>query len=200
MPHRATDRNLPYPLPPNGGHPFTRASDLAMPPFGPGGMEDEQPLDLRRYLGILLHRKWLLVFSVLLALILGLVLTIRETPIYRATAVVEARPPAASPYGYNDYSAYAIGQNFQGDQIQLLKSAALAERVARDFRVEMPATQGETGTGAGARGFFAELAAQFNAWLAREEPAPPAAESVAITADDPQAAHQATIERAIRGG
>ncbi|MGB4336862.1 MAG: polysaccharide biosynthesis tyrosine autokinase [Chromatiaceae bacterium] len=198
MPNRLPDPNLSYPLPAGGGQPLRRASDMAMPAFGGAGMEDEKPLDLRRYLGILLHRKWLLIFSVLLALILGLVLTIRETPIYRATAVVEARPPAASPYGYNDYSTYAIGQNFQGDQIQLLKSAALAERVARDFRVEMPATPGKAA--AGEQGFFAELSAQFDAWLTRGEQGTPAAEPEPITAEDLQAANQAIVEREIRGG
>jgi polysaccharide biosynthesis transport protein len=197
MPYHLPDPNLSYPLPVGENQAFRRASDMAMPPFGGGGMEDEKPLDLRRYLGILLHRKWLLIFSVLLALIMGLVLTIRETPIYRATAVVEARPPAASPYGYNDYSTYAIGQNFQGDQIQLLKSAALAERVARDFRVEMPTTPGQA---AGEGGFFAELSAQFDAWLASDGLAAPAARPEATTADDLQAANQAIIEREIRGG
>lgn len=195
MPPYLPDPRLSYPLPAGGDQAFTRPADLAMPPFGPGGMDEEKPLDLRRYVGILLHRKWLLVFSVIMALIVGLVLTIRETPIYRATTVVEARPPAASPFGYNDYSTFAIGQNFQGDQVQLLQSAALAERVARDFRIEMPALADKA-----AEGFFAEMVATFDAWLARGENTDSAVgEPMTGPADNARAANQASVEQAIRG-
>ncbi len=187
-----SDPHPPYPLPTGGDHVFIRPADLAMPPFGPGGLEEERPLDLRRYVGILLHRKWLLVFSVILALILGLVLTIRETPIYRATTVVEARPPASTPFGYNDYSTYAIGQNFQGDQVQLLQSTALAERVARDFRIEMPGPADRA-----TEGLFAELAATFKAWLSRGDQSATTAEPAPMPVENERAANQASVERAI---
>ncbi len=173
--------------------PFPGAVAPAYPPFA---LEEEPPLDLRRYLGILLHRKWLLVFAVILALILGLTLTIRETPIYRATAVVEARPPVTNPYGYTDYSASGRTVNFVGDQIQILKSAALAQRVAREFRIDMPQAR----AGEAPVGFFAELMAQVDAWLSPSTPASAAGEEpLPKPGDDPQAANQAALEGAVQG-
>jgi len=166
-------------------------------PFGPSGPWDGPALDPRLYLGILLHRRWLLIFAVVLALIIGLTLTIRETPIYRATAVVEARPPVANPYGYTDYTAYASNQNFMGDQIQLLKSAALAQRVAKDNRVDMPLGQPNDQA---EQGFFAEMAAQIDRWLGHHPPAKAEedAERLLTPVTDPQTTQQAAVEAAVR--
>ena len=186
QPQGAGQFPAPYPGQPHAG-------------FGPGGFENEAPLDLRRYLSILLHRKWLLIFAVILALIIGLTLTIRQTPIYRGTAVVEARPPVANPYGYTDYTAYASNQNFMGDQIQLLKSAALAQRVAKDYRVDMPTSTAQADS---APGFFAELAIQFDAWLGRDTVAAADAtpdDPLPVQSQDPQATQQAAVEAAVRG-
>ncbi len=194
----------PVPYPHHVPQPSPDGQVLApyqVPPHPPydGSAREEAPLDLRRYLGILLHRKWLLIFAVILALIVGLALTIRETPVYRATAVVEARPPVANPYGYTDYAAFAYDQYFTGDQIQLLKSAALAQRVAMDLRVDMP--QANPGATEASPGFFAELVAQLEAWLGGGNPGPPAAEEeVPLTpGSDPLAANQAAVEAAVRG-
>ena len=196
---------MPYPAPqgpavpqPQGAGPFpTPYPGQPHPGIGPGGFEEEAPLDLRRYLSILLHRKWLLIFAVILALIVGLTLTIRQTPIYRGTAVVEARPPVANPYGYTDYTAYSSNQNFMGDQIQLLKSAALAQRVAKDYRVDMPLPSARPDA---APGFFAELAAQVDAWLGQGKVAgtPPEEAILPPPGQDPQAAQQAAVEAAVR--
>ena len=192
----------PYPFPP----PSADHNPLTYPggpppgfgPFGPLGPGDGPSLDPRLYLGILLHRKWLLIFSLLLALIVGLILTIRETPIYRATAVIESRPPVANPYGYTDYTAYASNQNFMGDQIQLLKSAALAQRVAKDNQVEMPLSKPEVQD---AKGFFAEMAEQVETWLGKGPAAPSeeATDQRLSPVADPQAAQQQAIEAAVRG-
>lgn len=110
--------------------------------------------------------------------------------------MVEARPPVAHPYGYTDYTAYSNNQNFLGDQIELLKSAALAQRVAKDFRVDMPAPNPAAQA---ATGFFAELVALVEAWLGQgDSAAKPPEETPLSLPQDAQAANQAAIEAAVR--
>jgi capsular exopolysaccharide synthesis family protein len=179
------------------GSALPPAPSIQFGPFAPGAREDAQALDLGRYLAILVHRKWLLVFSVIMALIAGLTLTIRETPFYRASAVVEAQPPATNPFGFADYSTNTSGTNFIGDQIQILKSDALAQRVARDSRI---VSKDSVGTVDQAPvGLFAELKAQLKDWIARVEgKAKGETEPTVELADDPLAAGQASIEQEVR--
>lgn len=95
---------------------------------GPG----EGVIDLRRLWHIVLKRWWILAGSVALMLILGVVVTLLSTPIYRASATLQIDREAAQVVDMegvlpaeNLYSA----QEFYQTQYGLLKSRSLAQRV-----------------------------------------------------------------------
>lgn len=170
-------------------------------PFAAGAEHHEEAFDLKRYLAILIHRKWLLVFAVLISLIVAVVLTVRTTPMYRATAVVQATPPSASKFGFTDYSVWQASANFMGDQIQFLQSTVFAQRMARDLRIDL--SSGSTEPSPSDSSFFAELRTQLNAWLSGlrgEEDATPSFDdgSRDLGLEAPSS-KQAQVERIIRG-
>ncbi len=169
-------------------------------PFAAGAEHQEEAFDLKRYLAILLHRKWLLIFAVLVSLIVGVVMTVRTTPMYRATAVVQATPPSASKFGFTDYSVWQASANFMGDQIQFLKSTVFAQRMARDLRIDFSS---ESTQSAPPDSFFTELRSQLNAWLSGlrgdDDTKPSFDDGSRDLGLEPQSSKQAQVERIIRG-
>lgn len=97
--------------------------------FGGAG---ESVIDLRRLWHVILKRWWILVGSVALLLVLGVIVTLLSTPVYRAGATIQIDREAAQVVDVegvlpaeNLYSA----QEFYQTQYGLLKSRSLAERV-----------------------------------------------------------------------
>src|SRR5688500_18020011 len=125
--------------------PFTSAAHArpaAVAPhdaFGlpdPDGSLQQVPL-LTRYARILARRKWLIIGSVLAALLIGLVATMLMTPLYTSTATVEISREAANIVeveGVEPESSSADMEFYQ-TQYGLLKSESLAARVAQDLRL-----------------------------------------------------------------
>ncbi|MBK1645063.1 hypothetical protein CKO25_10440 [Thiocapsa imhoffii] len=156
-------------------------------------------LDLKRYLAILFHRKWLLILAVLLSLVVGVFQTIREPPMYRAVARVQAIPPSDSLLGYRDFSALASSRNFAGDQLQLLRSTALAERAARTLNLELTP---KPSLAAGQPSFFDEMRQALSHWWLRLRGLsvePEQEDQADRHFDDPVASNQAAIAARIRG-
>jgi polysaccharide biosynthesis transport protein len=114
--------------------------------------EDEDSLDIRRYLQVLLKRKWL-IFAVLAA-VLGLVAlqSFTTTPLYRSSARVQVNPDSSSVLPYRDIyetsERYVTSDVYLQTQLEVLKSRALARRVAErldlanDPRFNMPISEG----------------------------------------------------------
>jgi capsular exopolysaccharide synthesis family protein len=106
------------------------------------GMADErtaanqQPI-LLRYLNILRRQKWILIGSVVIAVIAGLVLTLLMTPKYTAEAKVEVQRENNNIVDMRgtDPQSGAIDMEFYETQWGLLKSQTLAERVATNLRL-----------------------------------------------------------------
>ena len=95
---------------------------------GPG----DGVIDLRRLWHVVLKRWWVLAGSVALLLVLGVIVTLLSTPVYRASATIQIDREAAQVVDVegvlpaeNLYSA----QEFYQTQYGLLKSRSLAERV-----------------------------------------------------------------------
>lgn len=168
-------------------------------PFAAGAEHQDDAFDIKRYLAILIHRKWLLVFAVLVSVIVAVVLTVRTTPMYRATAVVQATPPSASKFGFTDYSVWKASANFMGDQVQFLQSSVFAQRMARDLRIDFSSGSTES---APTESFFAELRMQLNAWLSGlrggEETKPSSEAGAPDLGLEPKSSKQADVERIIR--
>jgi len=95
-----------------------------------GARDDE--IDLLEYWRILLKRRWTVVATVAMVMIIVLVGSLMTTPIYRSFATLQIERNSVQAIqvgGLNDENGYSAGLDFQATQIGLLKSKALAERV-----------------------------------------------------------------------
>lgn len=96
-----------------------------------GNAEDEIPLDIRKYLGILLKHRWLIAGVALTFAALGLFYTLLQTPLYRASATLEIKRQVVDVSGVGSIDAdTGAGREFYETQYELLKSRSLAKKVA----------------------------------------------------------------------
>jgi succinoglycan biosynthesis transport protein ExoP len=97
-------------------------------------------INLRRYLFVLLRRKWL-ILAITLTVVAGALLeAYTATPLYTASARLQIDPEQTNLLPFQDtyqYSYYMnTSESYQETQIELLKSPALAQRVAK--RLDLP--------------------------------------------------------------
>jgi capsular exopolysaccharide synthesis family protein len=127
-------------------------------PFGPvrahglhldSGPEIKDGLDLQTLLRILKEHRKLILAAVVVGLIGGLIATLLTTKMYRADVTLEVNPPKVEILNGEkggDMPA-SSGWDFIATQVGLLKSRALAERVAQDLNLASdPALVGTGGT------------------------------------------------------
>ena len=101
--------------------------------------DDRDEIDLLAYWRILLKRRWLILGVLAAMLALSLLLTLMATPMYRATTVmqIENEKQQFVQGGLEAYPSW--DPEFLETQYQLLKSRALAERVADDLGLDATA-------------------------------------------------------------
>jgi len=104
---------------------------------------DEDAIDLRRYWNILLRRKWTVVATVALALLVGLVTTYNATPMYRSTLLLQIEPQTDQFLEFQQKvsigepsSGWSASGDYYQTQYELLKSASLARRVIDQLGLE----------------------------------------------------------------
>src|SRR6516225_7598026 len=108
----------------------------AAPDFG---SERESGPDFRKLLfwgiGLALKYRWLILACCALALAIEFVLTLRTTPIYQATATIQIDPEAPKLVKIDVPEGREVVDSgrFYETQYDLLRSRALAERVAKDL-------------------------------------------------------------------
>ena len=93
----------------------------------------EEEINFLDYWRILVKRKWTVLATLAMVLVIGLVNTLLTTPIYRSTAVMQLERTSLQVVQEGTVNApneYGQGDEFQRTQIELLRSRALAERVA----------------------------------------------------------------------
>jgi succinoglycan biosynthesis transport protein ExoP len=94
------------------------------------GHDDE--IDLLEYWRILVKRRWTVLATIAMVMVIALVGSLMTTPIYRSVATVQIERSAMQVIqvgGVNDESGYSVGNDFLATQVGLLKSRSLAERV-----------------------------------------------------------------------
>lgn len=96
--------------------------------------EDEDQINLLDYWRILVKRKWTVLATAAMVLVIALVSTLLTTPIYRATASMQLERNSMQVVqvgGINTEGSadFSYDGDFQQTQIQLLQSRALAQRV-----------------------------------------------------------------------
>lgn len=87
-PGDAFGRQIAYPAPPN--------MDWTQQAYGIGKDEDDERFDPLRLLLYIVRHRWLIVSIIALGLLAGLVVTLVQTPQYRAKSMLEVEPPSAS--------------------------------------------------------------------------------------------------------
>ena len=113
-----------------------RAGVLSVDMLAEERSDDRNEIDLLAYWRILVKRRWL-ILGVLAALAaLSLLMTLMATPMYRATAVmqIDNEKQQVVQGGLEAYASW--DPEFLETQYQLLKSRALAERVADDLDLD----------------------------------------------------------------
>src|ERR1044072_2178109 len=113
---------------------FARATALAPYAPAPAPTHRESHADPRKLLTILWRRRWIFVACLATAVLLATVLTLIATPLFKAATTLEINQPEAQiNTGPNEDQQVAVRDpQFLTTQLGLLKSEALADRVARD--------------------------------------------------------------------
>lgn len=119
-------------------------------PFSTGYDDEEDAssdFSIADILTILWDRKWWILVAALVGLVAALVYSLMQSPMYRATAVIELNPPTVPVLSNANESSEemvvpATDRQFQETQIGILRSRALAERVVQDLNLVSSATQG----------------------------------------------------------
>ncbi len=107
--------------------PYATSADH---PDRPAGNSDE--IDLRALFSKLWRGKWILIVSMLLFGVLGYLLVPQDAPVYRATAKVMFEPNRENVINLDQVLVNAdIRENTLQNQIEILRSTSLIERVVR---------------------------------------------------------------------
>lgn len=132
---------LPAPSDERGGRPLAIARNAGQA-LGLELRQEEAPdrddeIDLLAYWHILVKRRWLVLSTLGMVLVLALVATLLTTPIYRASAVLQIDSGSVRALQVegmeSDAGMYDYNGEFLQTQIELLKSQSLARRVVADM-------------------------------------------------------------------
>ena len=110
----------PY-LPRASHHDFTESDDQAL----------EDLLDFWTLLRVLVKWWWLIALIMAAAVALTSVITLRQTPMYQATTVVEIKQEESNIIDVNEVEQINANAEFMATQFSLLRSRALAERIVQ---------------------------------------------------------------------
>jgi succinoglycan biosynthesis transport protein ExoP len=117
----------------------------ALAPYAPGqaapreerGYTPGADLNLAALIRIISEWRWLILSAVALGFAGAVILTLLTTPLYRASATLEANPPSVEILD-EQTKAQAVGPSswdFIATQVGLLESRSLAQRVAQDLNL-----------------------------------------------------------------
>lgn len=113
--------------------------EIAIPRGMPARELGDRPVPLlTQYLSIARRRKWLIVGFVVVALLIGLLVTMLSTPRYTASASLEIKREEASNFINVEgaqQKANSFDTEFYQTQYGLLRATSLAERVATNLRL-----------------------------------------------------------------
>ena len=97
---------------------------------------EKKEIDLLDFMQIAQKRKWIIIASVLIIVILGGVYTFTRTPLYRAQVKILLDTPASSIMSMDELFSSSYGsESYLTTQLKLLRSRTIAERVARKLKL-----------------------------------------------------------------
>ncbi len=96
---------------------------------------EKKEIDLLDFVLIAQKRKWIIIASVLIIVVLGGVYTFTRTPLYRAQAKILLDTPTSTIMSMDELFTSSYGsQGYLTTQLKLLRSRTIAERVARKLK------------------------------------------------------------------
>ena len=109
-----------------------------IPQYGQPQFLEEETIDLRDYLAVILRRKWTIFAFFMIVVVTVGIYTFKTRPLYKATATIEINSASSrvTPFG-NDAQANLINQaRYLKTQADILKSRTLATRVIEVLDIE----------------------------------------------------------------
>ncbi|MFC2161163.1 GumC family protein [Acidobacteriota bacterium] len=97
---------------------------------------EKKEIDLFDFIQIAQKRKWIIIASILIIVVLGGVQTFTQSPLYRAQAKILLDTPTSTILTMdNQFSSSYGSEGYLTTQLKLLKSRTVAERVARKLKL-----------------------------------------------------------------
>ena len=95
--------------------------------------KDDDTIDLTQYWRILKRRKWSIIFVSVLCLIFGIFIAIKSTPIYQASAKIQADPIQPNATTSDQYIMNSMVFLFYETQYEIIQSRKIAETVVDEL-------------------------------------------------------------------
>ncbi len=86
-------------------------------------------IDIRQYLRILKRRKWTIIITTIIAILIGIVYSIKATPIYQAAAKIQADPVQPNATAQDQYIMNSMVFLYYETQYEIIKSRKVSETV-----------------------------------------------------------------------
>lgn len=98
-------------------------------------VKNEAALDLSQYFRILKRRKWSIIFITLCVIALGIFYTLKATPIYQASAKIQADPIQPNASAQDQYVMNSMVFLFYETQYEIIQSRKVAETVVEKLNL-----------------------------------------------------------------
>lgn len=122
--------------------------------------------NLRDFIDILMRRKWIVLFAIILAVTSTWIYNANQDPVYQAQASLEVNPYASKVTKFQDVSDSFKGDEFINTQIMLLQSSELVRRVAASLQLEThPLFNPSLDDAPESQGVFSQLRSAFSGFV-----------------------------------
>jgi capsular exopolysaccharide synthesis family protein len=131
-------------------------------------LEDQESLDLLQYWRTILRHKWGIISITLMAVIIGTLLALSATPIYKAKTVLLADPIQPNVNTHDNYVNTALVYLFYETQYEIIRSRTVAEKVVEKLELVKKSKQEQENKAAmNSKGSFQRIKESINLsqWL-----------------------------------
>jgi succinoglycan biosynthesis transport protein ExoP len=130
------------------------------------GREDDEEIQLRDYLDVIIRRKWVIICIMALSFITTLVFTLSSTKLYKATATILVSQETPQVTKFEEVvGAEVKAREFYETQVELLLSQSLIERVINKLNLMTDPIVGEIVFGDGKPGMMQKIKESIKSFL-----------------------------------
>lgn len=99
-------------------------------------LEDEG-LDLRHYIGLILEHRWLIILLTAIGTLLGVTIATFSTPVYKADALLQVEEKQSTLGALEDVSSFIQMETPLNAEIEILKSRMVLGKVVRNLKLDL---------------------------------------------------------------